>query len=161
MTFVPTASNTSMTMFFRKLEMQRKHRGTLALARCQTQVLTMREELELRYLACYGRRKEKAMQAAYDFAGDAGAFVDQTCVDLHQRRAGLEFFVGVGGGENSADADDGEAAFGQVADDFGAAFAEGTAAEAAGLGVSWVFGRRAGDGGVGGDEAIDFAGTGE
>lgn len=43
-----------------------------------------------------------------EFGDEGGAAVDQSGVELDQAGAGLEFFLGVGGAEDAADADDGQ-----------------------------------------------------
>ena len=94
-------------------------------------------------------------------AGDGGAFVDQAGVDLDEGCACLEFFIGVRGVENAADADDRKAAFGEVANNLSAAGAERTSAESTGFGICGILGIRARDGGICRDDAGDFARAGE
>ena len=111
---------------------------------------------------------EELAEAGDDGAGDAGAFIDHAAVHLNEGGAGGDFFPCVRGGEDAADADDGKLAAGlavEVADDFGAALAQGATAEAAGFCVDaaefGVVGDGAGDGGVGGDDAGQVARCGE
>jgi hypothetical protein len=81
---------------------------------------------------------------------------------LHQRRAGGDFLPGIRRVKNAAHADDRQRAAClaiQMAHDFRAALPQGPPAQSAGLRINLpqfrVPGFRAGDGGVGGDDARD------
>ncbi len=95
-------------------------------------------------------------EGAGELAREKRAAVNQSGIDLDERRTVVHQAVGVGGFEHAAAADDGQSAFrGQrdEADDFDDARVQGAATEAAG------FRRRAdagaGHGGVGRDDAVD------
>jgi formamidopyrimidine-DNA glycosylase len=92
-------------------------------------------------------------EALADFVDDEGAFVNEAGVNLEKAGAGGEFLARIGGGEDAADADDGDATAGKAmdgADDFRAARGEGPSA-----GAAFLLHAEAAlvDGGVGGDEA--------
>ncbi len=107
-------------------------------------------------------------EAANDLFDHGRPFIDQAGVNLQEACPGGDFFPSVFGSEDAADAHDGEPAFGlpvEVANDFGAALAQGTTAQTARFGVDFlepgILRLRPGDGGVGGDQAGNFAGANE
>src|SRR6266536_820054 len=93
---------------------------------------------------------------AVDLSDQSRALVDEAGVELDQGGAGVEHGQGVVGGEDAADADDGQfsvGVLGNEGDDVACAGGEGAAGEAAGFGRGDA---GAGQGGVGGDDAVDL-----
>ena len=87
---------------------------------------------------------------------EARPFVDEARVDLHQGRAGADFFVRVLRCEDSADSDDGQppsAADERPTDDSGGQLFDGHTGQTASLRRERVF-ELPGEGGVGGDQPV-------